>query len=653
MFRSLILCFLIASPLSAAPKFYREPYLQMATDSSMTIVWRTEGEITATVKIGKSADLLDVEVPAAQIIQRQTAEETEKTTNGEPLHSALKRSVQYEATVKGLEPDTRYYYGVFDGESRLTPADVTFTFRTHPVPGTERPLYFWVVGDGGTGGRAQVDVSDAMVSHLKKEGRTLDMYLHLGDMAYGSGTNAEFSDKFFTMYAPTLRNTVCWPVMGNHEGKTSVGETGKGPYYDAYACPTKAEAGGLASGTETYYSYDFGKVHFIALNSHDIDRRKTGAMAQWLKADLESTSAEWLLAFWHHPPYTKGSHDSDTEHQLVEMREQILPILEAGGVDVVFTGHSHIYERSMLIDGAYATPTVSDGAILDDGDGDPAGDGAYRKSAGLTPNAGDVQIVAGHGGTTLSRKGTSPIFRKAIVEHGSVLVSVDGNTLTSRMLNYAGEIRDTFSIVKEGEVAVTRIEKPWQPEKYTTPKKRKSAAGSGKPVPKNGTINIIAPHAKWRYVAGAQPPAGNAWAALNFDDSRWKADEAGFGYGDNDDTTKLDDMKDNYPSIYLRNDFNVANVGDCASMALAIRYDDGFIAYINGHEVLRVDVDFGAGRDAKGFKVNEATKEYRAFSLSGALKHLKVGRNVIAIEGHNADLDSSDFTLDPYLYRSF
>ena len=58
-------------------------------------------------------------------------------------------------------------------------------------------------------------------------------------------------------------------------------------------------------------------------------------MAQWLKADLEKTSADWLVAYWHHPPYTKGSHDSDKEQQLIEMREYIMPILESGGVDLV------------------------------------------------------------------------------------------------------------------------------------------------------------------------------------------------------------------------------------------------------------------------------------------------------------------------------
>jgi hypothetical protein len=257
--------------------------------------------------------------------------------------------------------------------------------------------------------------------------------------------------------------------MGNHEGITSSGVSGVGPYYDAYVVPTRGEAGGTASGTEAYYSFDYGRVHFICLNSHDLDRTPTGAMAQWLKADLEKAKADWVVAFFHHPPYTKGSHDSDKEKQLIEMRTHIVPILESGGVDMVLTGHSHIYERSMLMDGAYATPTVAENVILDDGDGDPKGDGAYRKSAGLHPNEGTVQIVTGNGGTGNSRKGTMPVMKRVSLEHGSVLVDVVGDTLTAIMLTKTGERQDLFSIVKRGKVSPTRIASPRQLPPYTPP----------------------------------------------------------------------------------------------------------------------------------------------------------------------------------------
>src|SRR4030095_10302026 len=95
--------------------------------------------------------------------------------------------------------------------------------------------------------------------------------------------------------------------------------------------------------------------------------------ARWLKVDLEQARTgrtDWIVAFFHHPPYTKGTHDSDREMQLIEMRTHIMPILDSGGVDLVLTAHSHIYERSMLVDSAYATPTVAAGVIPNDGEGD-------------------------------------------------------------------------------------------------------------------------------------------------------------------------------------------------------------------------------------------------------------------------------------------
>ena len=93
-------------------------------------------------------------------------------------------------------------------------------------------------------------------------------------------------------------------------------------------------------------------------------------MMTWLTNDLAANDKEWVIAFWHHPPYTKGSHDSDTEGRLIDMRENALPILESYGVDLVLSGHSHSYERSHLLDGHYGTSDTLTGAmILDNGGG--------------------------------------------------------------------------------------------------------------------------------------------------------------------------------------------------------------------------------------------------------------------------------------------
>jgi hypothetical protein len=95
----------------------------------------------------------------------------------------------------------------------------------------------------------------------------------------------------------------------------------------------------LPSGTERYYAFDHGNIHFICLDSQGSGRIATDPMLRWLAADLAATTQKWIIAFWHHPPYTKGSHDSDSELELIEMRENALSILEAGGADLVVTGH--------------------------------------------------------------------------------------------------------------------------------------------------------------------------------------------------------------------------------------------------------------------------------------------------------------------------
>ena len=474
----------VAHTTAAAGSVTRGPYLQRATPTGVTVVWRTDNEITPVVRYGSSPQELDGEVDGESVLRRVSVDvaaatdalfgstpllydepqtDASRRRTGERDPSTQEQTWQYEAELSGLTPASRYYYAVYDGNKLLAGGAEDHSFSTSPEPSERADLRVWVVGDSGTGGRDQQLVFDAMRTFTERTGRALDAFLHVGDMAYGDGTDTEFQTHFFDVYQPTLRNTVCWPAMGNHEGHTSRGVSQFGPYYDAYVLPTGGESGGVASGTEAYYSFDLGKAHFVCLDSHDLDRSPSAAMAQWLLADLEQANSDWLIAFWHHPPYTKGSHDSDHERQLIEMREYFMPLLEAHGVDLVLSGHSHIYERSMLINGAYATPTVAEGVVLDDGDGDPNGDGPYRKSEGLQPHNGTIAIVAGHGGAGVSRKGTMPIMREITVENGSLVLDFEGDTLTGTMINKYGETRDRFQLTKHGVVEHKPIAEPWQP----------------------------------------------------------------------------------------------------------------------------------------------------------------------------------------------
>ncbi len=636
--------------------FSRAPYLQFASPTLIHVVWRTEGPIEPIVRYGRDLRKLDAQVRPSQIITRaalgtngqvlptQWVPFRTKANLGLPkLHSAPIGTFQYEARIEELEPETTYYYAIFDGDRRLTPEDDSYRFTTHPTPGTVRPVRFWVIGDGGTGREDQAAVHSAMLKTVEREKHPLDFWLHVGDMAYGIGRDMEFQSRFFESYDATLRNKVCWPTMGNHEGHTSSGRTGLGPYYDAYVVPTRGEVGGLASGTEAYYAFDYSNIHFICLDSHDLDRRPTEPMARWLKADLEKTRADWIIAFWHHPPYTKGSHDSDTEKDLIEMRGHIMPILEQGGVDVVLTGHSHIYERSMLIDGAYATNTVAENFVLNDGDGDPAGDGAYLKSAGIHPHQGTVQVVSGHAGQTLGRKGSSPVMRRMLVEFGSVLVDVRGDTLVSRMINRDGVEKDLFSIVKRGSVTPVRLALPWQLPAYVKPTNEVKIAAQ--PAVDN---RILIPHgASWRYTF-EPAPRGSEWTTLNFDDSQWKTGESPFGYGVGLPRTGLHEMRGHHSFLCVRRTFDIPQADRITELGLKIDFDDGFIAYLNGREVARVGVGRSSGRNAQKITSRtERTSQY--IVLKDAHKFARDGSNVLAIEVHNSSIDSPDLLLDPVL----
>ncbi len=633
--------------------FARAPYLQLATPSSIVVVWRTDGPMTPVVRFGKSADQLDQQVPLEAVVTR-VALTTNKTELAElekkqpdllrlpKLHSAPVGLFQYEARIAGLNPSSRYFYAIYDGERRLTDADATYHFNTHPPVGEARPTRMWIVGDSGTGREPQHNVHTSTIDWLKQDGRPMDFYLHLGDMAYQRGRDVEFQTRFFEMYEPTLRNVVCWPTMGNHEGGTSKGTNGVGPYYDAYVCPTRGEAGGVPTGTEAFYSFDYGRIHFICLDSHDLDRKPTGLMARWLKLDMERTKADWIIAFFHHPPYTKGSHDSDREKQLIEMRQHIMPILESGGVDLVLTGHSHVYERSMLIDGAYATPTVAEGVVLEDIEGDPRTGEPYRKSAGLHPNSGNIQIVAGHGGASLGRKGTIPFMRKTIVEHGSVIIDVDGDTMKGTMINKFGEVRDVFGLVKRGQVTHRRLDNPWQPP----PWKRERSSEEHPADPPEDFFVAIPKNSDWLYLAGSHPEG--KWTEVKYDAKGWKTGQSPFGYSYREARTVLDDMKGKYSTIYLRHEFEVEQADYIAELGLMINYDDGFIAYLNGKEVVRKGVGKGAGKDAQQVKSHDATR-FGYFPLKDFEKHLRSGTNVLTIEGHNSSLDSHDFLIDAYL----
>lgn len=416
----------------------RQPYLQLGTETSATIRWRTDNETTSGVWLNSSPALLRLAA----------------------YDRTLRRD--HSVTLTGLRPNTRYFYAVGDGLRQLAGGTGEHYFETAPPRGTSRPTRIWVIGDSGTANASAAAVRDAYLAFAA--GQATDVWLMLGDNAYAIGTDREYQAAVFDMYPTLLANTFVWPTLGNHDAASARSATQSGVYYDIFDLPRQAEAGGVASGTEAYYSFDRGRIHIVCLDSHDSDRSVGGPMLSWLRADLANTTADWVIAFWHHPPYTKGSHDSDnpfdSEGRLKDMRENVLPILESFGVDMVLAGHSHSYERSCLLDGHYGlSTTLTPQMKLDAGDGRIAGDGAYAKrSRGVAPHEGAVYVVAGSsgwlGGGTLDH----PAMVTSLNKLGSLVLDIVGDRLDARFLDDAGRVQDAFTLEKGLRRWLSRVE---------------------------------------------------------------------------------------------------------------------------------------------------------------------------------------------------
>ncbi|MES2923539.1 MAG: Ig-like domain-containing protein [Verrucomicrobiota bacterium] len=473
----------LLTPGSSGPML-RSPYLNQANHNSIVVRWRSTNSNIGRVRYGLTPGNLNL-----------TTDEAGAQTN-------------HVIRLTGLTPATRYYYSVGSAVDTLTPETVDttsvrtaaftipaptaadYTFRTSPVPGTApaEGTRIWVVGDCGRGSATQAAGRDAYYNWMGS--RTPDLNLQMGDNAYNAGTDAEYQTGYFQMYPTIFRKMTQWSTLGNHDANNgNTDPTQNWPYFDMFTFPTAAECGGTASGTEHYYSFDYGNVHFISLDSQTTlaSSSPTAAQTLWLQNDLASTTQPWKIVFFHHPPYSKGSHNSDTESQMVTMRTVYGPILEAGGVDLVLTGHSHNYERSVLLDGHYGiSTTITPAMKLDAGNGSTTGfttafttagdSGKIRNAANnftatatvngavIPPDGAYKKPLLGpldHTGTIYNTAGMSGQADGGNIDHtamyisydtvGTVNLDINGNTLVATYVQADGNTPDNYTIIKSGE----------------------------------------------------------------------------------------------------------------------------------------------------------------------------------------------------------
>ena len=259
-----------------------------------------------------------------------------------------------------------------------------------------------------------------------------------------------------------MRKTPLWPATGNHEYENSARQRDHLiPYFDFFNLPTNGEAGGVPSGKEAYYSYDYGNIHFIALDSYIIENNQyrlsdlAGPQAQWLVQDLAANTKEWTIVYFHHPPFTMGSHNSDNETELRLIRENIVPILDQYDVDLVLSGHSHSYERSRLMKGHTGLESTFNSGLHNLSQSSGRYDGTansciYTKDSPVSLG-GTVYTVVGSSG---QRDWGQPSFPHNAMyfgndaDRGSLIIEIEENKLTGKWLSDNGTIDDQFTIMK-------------------------------------------------------------------------------------------------------------------------------------------------------------------------------------------------------------
>jgi acid phosphatase type 7 len=410
-----------------AAQLVRGPYLQVPTSQSVIIRWRTD-------------------VPTGSVVIYGTH------TSDFPPAVDPAPTTEHIVQLSGLAPATKYFYSI-GSQTEILAQGPDCRFTTAPPRGQPAPTRIWAIGDTGGFGYGATDVlpmRDAYTYISRVSGRRTDVWLLLGDNAYNTGTDAEFQTNFFGVFSAMLRQNAPWPTIGNHE--TYCATTNNWfPYLSIFSFPTNGEAGGVPSGTPRYYSFDYANIHFVSLDAMAQSRATNSPMAGWLRADLDANTNQWLIAFWHHPPYSKGSHDSDSEIELVEMRQNFVPILEAHGVDLVLCGHSHVYERSYLLHGHYGlSTTLQPTMVLDAGSGRERDTGAYVKpTIGPFANQGTVYVVCGNSGSFEGFDSHHPaMFTGQWPMIGSMVLDVNANRLDGFFLRSTGDIADSFTIIK-------------------------------------------------------------------------------------------------------------------------------------------------------------------------------------------------------------
>ncbi|MCA9622308.1 MAG: metallophosphoesterase family protein, partial [Myxococcales bacterium] len=384
------------------------------TDSSFAVNWRSdEATLVSLMLLGSDEALVASAEGEAEgvVLTRGHTASYDGILGGARIH---------EAHACGLEPSTRYFYKV-GGPGAWSPV---YEVATGPVAASSESFRFAVLGDA----RQEPGLFATLQEMIATDGA--DFQVFTGD-AVQTGVNQADWDALFEATGPSgsiepiLAGVPMMMSNGNHDALAL-------NYLMQFALPQELSPGESGAGEE-WYSFDYGNAHFVVLNDTTASSETIDAESAFLAEDLAAVDRDetpWVFAMHHRPLYSCSNHGSD-----VDIRQAWQPIYDSFGVDIVFNGHDHNYERSHPIRGFQSGS--SDGAIAAAGpEGQPV-DGS-----------GTVYLVAGGAGAPLYGSGSCYHTRVSESVRNYTSVAISGRSLSLRTYRLDGSLLDSFDYTK-------------------------------------------------------------------------------------------------------------------------------------------------------------------------------------------------------------
>jgi hypothetical protein len=305
--------------------FQRGPFVANASTNSIQVVWRTPMAADSTVDFG-----------------------TDQMMGAHISDSAL--TTNHVLTLTGLLAGTEYFYRVRSTAGTTTAVSPVFSFRTLKPSGD---FTFLVTGDSEDGSARKYQIARLM------DQTQADLVFHCGDHMYYNFQLGREDYRTLSVFGPKMRSVPFYFSMGNHDiNPTSFDQ----PFLQTFCLPTNP-----VTGTSHFYSFDQGDAHFAVLflpwltdvpELRPYQLTNGSPQYSWLTNDLATSTKPWKFLFMHIPFANSGHHSLDDDNNNgivdhVELQQMLLPIAQRYGVQVVFSGHEHDYERSNPMGGVH------------------------------------------------------------------------------------------------------------------------------------------------------------------------------------------------------------------------------------------------------------------------------------------------------------